>query len=149
MKAFVLVLTSIFFAPVAFAQPIEESPAEKIKILSWNIYMLPGICGYGNNRRAEAIGHLLDSSDYDVIVFQEAFSKIARNRISRLLKPAFPFQSGPSKQNSFSLRTNSGLWIVSRHPIVETHEIIFDTRYGIDAMSMKGGLMVTIKIRSQ
>src|SRR6185295_6001430 len=123
MKAFVLVLASIFFAPVALAQFREELPAEKIRILTWNIYMLPGIWGYANSERSEVIGRLLASSDYDIIVFQEAFSKNARKRIGRLIQSAFPFQYGPSKHHSFSLRTNSGLWIVSRHPIVESHEI--------------------------
>src|SRR5882672_5126625 len=103
MKAFVLVLTSIFFAPVANAQQdTTSSLAEKIKILSWNIYMLPGFLGHGKILRAEAIGNLLASSDYDVIVFQEAFHKKARKIISRHLQSAFPFQSGPTQSNGLS-----------------------------------------------
>ena len=89
MKALVLVIASIFFAPAAGSQPISE--AKKIKILSWNIYMLPGWLGHGNIPRAEAIGRLLASSDYDVIVFQEAFHKKARKTINRSLQPVFPF----------------------------------------------------------
>ena len=149
MKASVLVLASIFFAPVALAQPTEASPpTEKIKILSWNIYMLPGFLGYGKVPRAEAIGQLLASSDYDVIVFQEAFQQKARNTISRLLQPAYPFQAGPANQKLFSLKTNSGLWIVSRYPIQKTYSIIFKIRHGIDAMSRKGALLVELKVHN-
>ena len=45
-----LVLTSIFFAPVAaLAQPVDVPlTPKKIKILSWNIYMLPGFLGTGS-----------------------------------------------------------------------------------------------------
>ncbi len=94
MKALLLVfISSIFFAPVAISQPELSNPSvEKIKILSWNIYMLPGFLSPGKVPRAEAIGKLLASSDYDVIVFQEAFHQKARNTISRLLTSAFPFQ---------------------------------------------------------
>lgn len=149
MKASVLVLASIFFAPVALAQPtVNPSPAEKIKVLSWNIYMLPGLVGYGKGPRAEAIGQLLAASDYDVIVFQEAFQQKARNTISRLLQRAYPFQVGPANRKLFSLKTNSGIWIFSRYPIQQTHSIIFKTRHGIDAMSRKGALLAELKVHN-
>ena len=150
MKASLLVLASIFFAPVAKSQP-EVSPllaVEKIKVLSWNIYMLPGFLGHGKIPRAEAIGQLLASSDYDVIVFQEAFHQKSRKMISRLLESAYPFQAGPANQKLFSLKTNSGIWILSRLPIEDIHSIIFKTRHGMDAMSRKGALMVELKINN-
>ncbi|NOT75619.1 MAG: sphingomyelin phosphodiesterase [Cyclobacteriaceae bacterium] len=149
MKALLLALSSIFFAPVAFSQQ-EKSPtgAEKIKILSWNIYMLPGFLSPGKVPRAEAIGKLLSSRDYDVIVFQEAFHKKSRKTISRHLQSAFPFQMGPANQKFFSLKTNSGIWIFSRYPISETHSIIFKTRYGTDALSRKGALLIELKVNN-
>ena len=151
MKALVLVLASIFFAPAAaFAQPVDIPKApKKISILSWNIYMLPGFLGHGKKPRAEAIGQLLASSDYDIIVFQEAFHGNARKILSRLLTPAFPFQAGPANQKTLSLKTNSGIWIFSKYPIVESHSIIFQTRKGIDALSRKGALMVEINVDGQ
>ena len=147
MKALVLVLTSIFFAPVAgSAQPLAS---KKIKVLSWNIYMLPGFLGTGKLSRAEAIGRLLAVSDYDVIVFQEAFHGNSRNIISRQLQPAFPFQAGPANQKSMSLKTNSGIWILSKYPIERTQSLVFKTRHGIDALSRKGALLVEINIHGQ
>lgn len=151
MKALVLVLTSIFFAPITdYAQSADASPApKKIKILSWNIYMLPGFLGHGKKPRAEAIGQLLASSDYDVVVFQEAFHGNARKILSRLLQPAFPFQTGPANQKAFSLRTNSGIWIISKHPILLSHAMIFKTRHGIDALSRKGALLAEVRVDGQ
>lgn len=151
MKALVLVLTSIFFAPVAIlAQPAEgPSCPHKIKILSWNICMLPAFLGCGKMPRAEAIGQLLSDSDYDVIVFQEAFHGKSRRIISRHLLPAFSFQAGPAKHKLFSFRANSGIWIASRHPILYADEITFVTRKGIDGFSRKGALLVELLIEGQ
>lgn len=151
MKAFVLALSSIFFAPVSGLTQPDSLPVapKKIKILSWNIYMLPAFLGTGKKPRAEMIGQLLAASDYDVIVFQEAFLGSARNTISRLLQPAFPFQAGPANRRLVSLKTNSGIWILSKHPIVKSHSIIFETRRGIDAMSRKGALLTEILFQSQ
>lgn len=144
-------MASIFFAPVAGLTQPDTLPAapKKIKILSWNIYMLPAFLGTGKKPRAEVIGQLLASSDYDVIVFQEAFHGSARNTISRLLQPAFPFQAGPANQKAFSLKTNSGIWIFSKHPIAETHAIIFESRRGVDAFARKGALLVEILVDGQ
>jgi endonuclease/exonuclease/phosphatase family metal-dependent hydrolase len=146
MKAFILVFTSIFFAPVAIAQGELSALPKKIKVLSWNIYMLPGFLGQGKIPRAEAIGQLLASSEYDVIVFQEAFHQKARKKINRSLQPVFSFQAGPANRKLFSFKTNSGIWIFSRHPILATHSIIFQTRQGIDAMSRKGALMIDVNV---
>jgi len=151
MKALVLALSSIFFAPVeALAQPADALPATgKLKVLSWNIYMLPSFLGRGTASRAEAIGNLLASSDYDVIVFQEAFDATSRKIISRLLQPAFLFEAGPANQKPFSFKTNSGIWIFSKYPIRNSASIIFKTRMGIDAFSRKGALLAEIEVRGQ
>jgi len=94
------------------------SPPEKIKILSWNIYMLPSIVMVkGKADRAQAIGEVLRNSDYDVIVFQEAFQRRARKKILQQLKESFPYQTGPANQKLVSLKTNSGIWIFNNHPI--------------------------------
>jgi len=150
MKALVLALTSIFFAHIAQAQPdILPGAAKKIKILSWNIYMLPGFLSHGKKSRAEAIGRILASSDYDIIVFQEAFDANARNILSRFLQPAFPFEAGPANRKMISLKTNSGIWVFSKYPIRNTTSITFHTRVGVDALSRKGALLVEVEIDDQ
>ncbi len=122
-------------------------PPEKIKILSWNIYMLPSIVTVkGKEARAIAIGKTLRDSDYDVIVFQEAFQRKARKRIFNQLKERFPYQTGPANQKLISCKTNSGIWIFSKHPIMEAHSIIFKNRSGVDALSRKGALIAEIMV---
>ena len=98
--------------------------------------MLPGVVRVkGKGERADAIGGILKDSDYDVIVFQEAFQRKARKKIFRQLHEKYPYQSGPANQKLISYKTNSGLWIFSKHPIVSSESIIFKNKSGIDAVS--------------
>src|SRR5258707_6150224 len=118
-----LLVAFIFLHQVTAAQPQpdrERPPLKKIKILSWNIYMLPHLVASHSNKkeRAEVIGEMLAACDYDVIFFQEAFHPLARNKIFAYLKDKFPYQAGPANKKLLSLETNSGLWIFSRYPIV-------------------------------
>ena len=112
--------------------------------------MLPGIVAMkGKTERAQAIGEVLRDSDYDVIVFQEAFHQPSRRKINRLLKDKYPYQAGPANQKLISLKTNSGIWIFSKHPIVSTKSIIFKNRSGIDAFSRKGALLAEISFQQR
>jgi endonuclease/exonuclease/phosphatase family metal-dependent hydrolase len=137
------------FLQVSHAQPgLTPAPPEKIKILSWNIYMLPHFIAShsGKIERARAIGETLQSSDYDVIFFQEAFHPRSRKVIINQLIKQFPYHSGPANKKTISPITNSGLWIFSKHPIVNSTAIRYKTRYGIDAFSRKGALLVTLNV---
>lgn len=149
MKLRVLVLASLFFTTAYGQQDSIPLRSQRMKILSWNIYMLPGFLGCGKLERSEAIGKLLAKSEYDVIVFQEAFYGPARKRIHQLLKSVYPYQAGPANNNALSLRTNSGLWIFSRYPIIREFSIAYETRYGIDALSRKGALLVELDVKGQ
>jgi endonuclease/exonuclease/phosphatase family metal-dependent hydrolase len=148
MKIQLILLISFLTFEIGFGQSDQlPSPPEKIKILSWNIYMLPSIVMVkGKADRAQAIGEVLRNSDYDVIVFQEAFQRRARKKIYQQLKEAFPYQTGPANQKLISLKTNSGIWIFSKHSIAASKSIIFNSRSGIDAFSRKGGLIAEITI---
>ncbi len=148
MKARLILFISFFTFEIGFCQSMQSPPPpEKIKILSWNIYMLPGIVkAKGKGERATAIGEKLKDSDYDIIVFQEAFQRKARKRIFSQLKEKFPYQTGPANQKLISCKTNSGIWIFSKHPIVSSHSIIFKNKSGIDAFSRKGGLIAEVMI---
>ncbi len=147
MKFQLILLISFISLQIGFCQSQTSSPPAKIKILSWNIYMLPGMVMKGGKvERAAAIGKILKESDYDVIVFQEAFHRRARKKIYQQLKDAFPYQTGPANQQLISYKTNSGIWIFSKHPIVASQAIIFKNRSGIDAFSRKGGLIAELLI---
>jgi phospholipase C len=108
--------------------------------------MLPGLVSQSNKPRSEAIGKLLAASDYDVVVFQEAFCPIARRQIRQLLAKSYPYQAGPANRRMLSLKVNSGIWIFSKYPILSDEEMIFTERTGWDAFSRKGALLVEINV---
>ena len=84
-----------------------------LKILSWNIKMMPAPYGWFHNsvERAENIIQALKSSEtYDVILFQEAFSRKIRKIIFDGLQSIYPYQILPKNQPKI-FKTNSGLKI--------------------------------------
>jgi endonuclease/exonuclease/phosphatase family metal-dependent hydrolase len=117
---------------------------KELKILSWNIYMLPFLNFKNSNiSRAEAIAKKLNESEYSVIVFQEAFDRRARNKIREVLQQNFPFFYGPANETQwYSMQTNSGLWIVSRIPLKEIRSIRFRIATGFDRFASKGAIML-------
>jgi endonuclease/exonuclease/phosphatase family metal-dependent hydrolase len=121
---------------------IPDLNTEQLKILDWNIYMLPH-CNIinKNKRRARAIADKLETMQYDIIVFQEAFDYRARRVIRRMLKSKYPYMYGPANETFLSFRTNSGLWILSKIPLTKLKEIEYKSRYGIDALARKGAVL--------
>ncbi|HLP05531.1 MAG TPA: endonuclease/exonuclease/phosphatase family protein [Paludibacter sp.] len=113
-----------------------------LKILSWNIYMLPYISLFNSNaKRAKTIADKLSKSDYQIIVFQEAFSNKCRNILAANLLADYPYQYGPANKNFLPFRTNSGLWIVSKIPLTKLEEFQFSRSEGFDAVARKGAVL--------
>src|SRR5260221_257530 len=146
MKKVFLFAVCVLVTQVCASQPVQERSPQKLKLLSWNIYMLPGVISNLNGGGPEVMETWLAASAYDIVVFQEAFCPLARKKIRRLLETRFPYQAGPANQKLLSFKTNSGLWIFSTHPILSSQSIIFKNRHGWDALSRKGALMVEINV---
>lgn len=66
-----------------------------------------------------------------------------------MLSEIYPYQVGPMNAEGFSLRTNSGIWIVSKYPILYTDAITYKSRYGIDSFARKGALLAEIDFNGQ
>ena len=114
----------------------------ELKILTWNIYMLP-FCSelHGNCKRASAISQKIAGYNYDIIVFEEAFDYQARKILRYNLKGEYPFMYGPANDSKFSFKTNSGIWILSKIPLQQLEQIEFKNRFGIDAFARKGAVL--------
>ena len=124
---------------------IKANGADSLKVLSWNIYMLPvSIKKVGQANRVEYIANQLNNSDYDVIVFQEAFDRDARYGLSKLMRKQFPYQEGPANGKPSIFRLNSGIWILSKYPMKYLDEIHYKQNIGVDKVARKGVLMVEI-----
>ena len=59
----------------------------------------------------------LKKSDFDIVVFQEAFLPAAREIISNGLRSLYPFTYGPANSGGFTIKISSGIWVVSRIPL--------------------------------
>lgn len=105
--------------------------------------MLPGAANISVNikksnkkDRAQQISEIMNNSDYDIIVFQEAFHNPARKILQRELKNQFPYQYFPIENGAF--KTSSGIFIVSKIELNELGSIQYDDCNGIDCWARKG-----------
>ena len=118
-----------------------------IKLLTWNIYMRPNsILWNGQFRRAKAIGELLQKEDYDIVLFQEAFGKISRKKLRKALNGLYAYEIEP-KNNKKTV--NSGLWILSKHPINRSEFIFFQDCEVSDCQSSKGAVFIELEMNGQ
>lgn len=128
----------------ATAQSEHPTASSELKILSWNIYMLPSLIYASTKKKARAEGIIeeLNKTNYNIIVFQEAFHAPSRRRLWKGLKDKFPYQYGPANMIAISFKTNSGIWILSDRPLEEVGEIAYDDCEGDGCLARKGVLMV-------
>lgn len=140
---FILLIISILHTS-SFSQNKEKEPKTRLKILTWNIYMLPKWIGFTKKvSRAEEIGEILKKSDYDVIILQEAFMQQSRNIIRKKLKSIYPYIIDPPRINKLSLKANSGVWILSRLKLKQIRTTRFRFCKGFaDCMANKGATLV-------
>ncbi len=145
MKSLALILCTLFLIPEtpAIAQPAAETEKE-LKILSWNIYMLPRFALHtGKRKRAREIVKMLPKENYDIIVFQEAFHGDARRILKRGLKKLYPYRIGPANRRVFWIKTNSGVWMLSKTPLTKLKQIKYKDCDGFtDCFAHKGALLV-------
>jgi sphingomyelin phosphodiesterase len=140
-----LIVTTVNQAKTSESAP-ETNPIPtkqlELKILTWNIYMLP-FCSqlHQNCKRATSIAQKIAGYNNDIIVFEEAFDHSARKILRSQLKKVYPFMYGPANDSKFSFKTNSGIWILSKIPLRQLEQIEFKNRFGIDAFARKGAVL--------
>ena len=124
------------------AQCDNQGNGGRIKILTWNIYMLPRpFIHTGQIERASEIAEVLKSQDADIIVFEEAFDNKARQIIRDSLKNIFPYESGDPRKNVF-WKASCGVWILSKVQISVVKQIFFKKAMGSDKLACKGAVLV-------
>ena len=138
--AFLLVFTS------ATAQNEDK---EELSVLSWNVYMLPGITNLSKQisknykkDRADEIAAYLNNSEIDIVVFQEAFFKPSRRRLSKKINAKFPYQYGPANPSKLSLKTSSGIFVASKIPLDVLGTVQYEACNGADCFAKKGAILL-------
>lgn len=143
MKRFLLLfLTILLFNNQSHAQAYDET--QDLKILSWNIHMLPFVIYHKTKKRkrAKLIVEELNKLDFNIIVFQEAFHKKVKRKIAKGLKDKYPFVYGPTNKKFFTIWTNNGICFLSDRPLIELQSIKYNECTGDGCYARKGALMM-------
>ncbi len=142
IKRFVLACLFLASPLLSSSQCDNQGKGGQIKIITWNIYMLPHLFIHtGQAERAKEIAEVLKTQDADIIVFEEAFDNKARNIIRDSLKAYFPYESGDPGKNTW-WKTSCGVWIISKVPIEVMKQIYFKEANGSDRLATKGAILV-------
>lgn len=141
-------LIVFLFLFVSQSLVIGQTQNDTISIFSWNIKLLPkaliSVRHYPLKRVPHLVAKMIESN-YDVVVFQEAFDKAATGRLLEGLKHYYPYHIGPANQKGAKL--NSGVLIVSKYPIKELGAIEYKDCSKINCMSRKGALLGEIEVK--
>ena len=114
-----------------------------LKILSWNIYMLPPIAPVaGRVERAHGIVDTLKHSGFDIIVFQEAFNHSAIKVIKDSLSAIYPFMYGPFNPRKNIFQISSGVWVISKIPLELKGTIEYKIAKETDRVARKGAALL-------
>jgi endonuclease/exonuclease/phosphatase family metal-dependent hydrolase len=143
----ILLLIFLLFTVQSRAQEPPESTIS-IKVLSWNIQMLPNFFrAFSPSLRkmqAKRLPWIVDyikSQDFEVIVFQEVFDVECKRRLRRQLKKIYPYQVKPINKGRM---TSNGILIVSKHPMKYIDHVVYAKGSGADGMAAKGCVLAEL-----
>ncbi len=93
-------------------------------------------------KRARSIVEELLRRDDDIIVFQEAFKRKIRRILRHGLSEKFAYEYGPANRKWLSLKTNSGIWVLSNQPLTQKGTVKFDQCDSWDCYARKGAILL-------
>jgi len=116
----------------------------RLKVLTWNTWMMPPWVRESprNGPRAAAIAAELLTWDFDILCLEKVFDDGAREILRRALGARYPHQFGPANDWP-SPEENSGVWVLSRLPLVNYAQIEFTDCGSIECLSRKGAILLT------
>jgi len=131
-------------AGAAHAEPADAT--QRLKILTWNIQMLPTFpsvesLNKGQAMRAPWIIEYLNDSKYDIVCLQEVIDPKMTGLLKAGLKKTFPHIVTVDPKGVFS-GTSGGILFASRIPIKYVDHIVFKNVQGVDALAEKGCVLV-------
>jgi endonuclease/exonuclease/phosphatase family metal-dependent hydrolase len=142
VKRLILLGLLLLQVPVVFAG------GNELKVLTWNVYLRPHtLFKNAQLERVDSMAAAFLREDYDVIALQEAFDGKSRKRLKRLLKDTYPYTVGPGKGGLFKL--NSGLFLLSKHPIKLKDQVRYSNRKNYDRMARKGAILIEVDINGK
>ncbi len=118
--------------------------ANTFRILTWNVFLMPEWIHESprNVPRAGAIAAALLEHDFDILCLQKVFDDDAREVLEATLGAAYPHRFGPANDGP-SLKINSGVLVLSRHPLTDYQTIQFDDCASFECFSRKGAILLS------
>lgn len=121
--------------------------ARELKVLSYNVFMLPApIKRSLQSLRTVEIAKRLKSSDYDVIILQEAFTKSFRRVIKQELQASYPYRHYLGNNPRFPRVFGSGVYLLSKYPFKLLKEIYFKNCATADCGAAKGSFVAELSL---
>jgi len=124
-----------------------KAQEHQIKVMSWNVFLRPGILSDGQMDRVSPIGSYLICSGADVIVLQEVFHRRARKRLLEELDDWYEYHTSLGPKSFFGV--SSGVIIFSKHPIIEEKFVSYSKSKGADGLAKKGVVLAKIRFGKQ
>lgn len=137
MKHFLLLTTLLFFSSFTFTQT-----SDSLKVVSWNVFLRPGILKDKQLERVDSIAASLLGMDGDVIALQEVFHKKSRKRLIEALSKSYPYHTEMGKKSIWGVP--SGNCIFSKDSIQSAQFIYYKRAMKADKLAKKGAIAVEI-----
>ena len=132
----------------------QQEEKSRVKILSWNIQMLPNffspfseLLRKNQKDRLPEIMKYLYKADYDIVILQEVFDANMKRKLKRFLRLKYPYIQMPLGRKIGWKGTN-GIMILSKHPMKYIDHIIYEAAESYDAATNKGCVLVEIDINN-
>lgn len=158
LAATLLTFLFLFLPPFSGNRALAQTNnyPDDFKLLAHNVYMLP-VVNWGQAQRADLIAQADYIKGYDVVLLQEAFDNSASDKLLSGLKGEYPHQTpvlGRS-QDGWDETLNygevfdgkfedGGVAVVSRWPIEQKVQYVFDRGCGWDDKANKGFVYVKV-----
>jgi endonuclease/exonuclease/phosphatase family metal-dependent hydrolase len=132
--------------PTAANAPDLQCDPGSLRILTWNIQMLPAVpyiekLNRGQGMRAPWIVDFLNAQNYDIVVLQEVIDKPITELLKQRLKEKYPHQVSVEAKRGIA-GCSGGILFVSRCPLKYVDHIVYQNLTGIDVLAEKGCVLV-------
>ena len=146
VRLLLLLILSVIDSGYAHSQSTDTSA---IRIMSWNIKMLPRIFRYIHHKpvqRARIIPKYIIAESTDIVLLQEAFDDYCYRIIKRKLRKVYPYMLGPVNKQAGTI-FSGGAIIFSKTPLQKLEQVRFTSCSGNDCWARKGALLAATTIR--
>lgn len=124
--------------------------ASELKILSWNLFMLPKPINFSLQRtRTKLMAELLPDTGHDIYFFQEAFAGKTKKQLTKAFNKSHPFHASLDSDKKFPHFLGSGLLVFSRFPFKVIGRDYYKDCAHTDCFAAKGVLLVEVTLPDQ